>query len=87
MAGQGFPRSVEVWADTAPTDCMRLFLSDAAFRAAESALSPVSVTDLVSRESMPPGNRLIIKGGDAPAWGLAEAEHKLSDSANNTSGF
>jgi len=47
----------------------------------------VSVTDLVSRESMPPGNRLIIKGGDAPAWGLAEAEHKLSDSANNTSGF
>jgi hypothetical protein len=78
-------QNVEVWADTASVDGVRLFLSTCALRAAEAAFSPVRVSGNVSTESASRGNRLIIKGGVTPAWGLAEAEVELSDTTKDTS--
>jgi hypothetical protein len=77
--------SVEVWADTGSTGRVRLFLSASALRAAEVAFPPVMVGDSVSSETASRGHRLIIRGGETPAWGIADAELQLSDNAKNTS--
>ena len=76
-------RAVEVWADTASTEGVTLFLSDAALEAAESAFSPVRAGDKVSRESAARGHRLIIAGGVTAAWGVADAELQLADSTKD----
>jgi hypothetical protein len=76
---------VEVWADVASTDRIRLFLSDGAFAIADSAFSPVPVTGTATGDPGAHGHRLIIKGGETPAWGLAEANLRLSDDANTSS--
>jgi hypothetical protein len=78
-------QNVQVWSDVASTKGVRLFLSDAALEAAESAFSPVRVDGSVGKESASRGHRLIIKGGVTPAWGLADAELQLSDTAKDTS--
>ena len=78
-------QNVEVWADTASTQHVSLFLSNAALEAAESAFSPVRVAGGVSRESASREHLLIIKGGVTPAWGLADAALQLSDTTKDTS--
>jgi hypothetical protein len=73
------PRSsVEVWARSAVgSEAVRLFLSDKALEMAEAAFSPVPVTKVVSRASLPAESFLIIEGGVTPAWGVEEASAKL----------
>ena len=44
---------------------------------AEAAFSPVPVTKVVSRGSLPDESFLIIEGGVTPAWGVEEASAKL----------
>jgi hypothetical protein len=73
---------VEVWADTASKEGVTLFLSEAALRATDAAFSPVRVSRRVSAESASRGHRLIIKGVETPAWGLAEAELQLSQAVH-----
>jgi hypothetical protein len=70
--------SVEVWARSAVgSEAVRLFLSDKALEMAEAAFSPVPVTKVVSRASLPAESFLIIEGGVTPAWGVEEASAKL----------
>ena len=78
-------QNVEVWADAASTQHVSLFLSDAALEAAESAFSPVRVSGTASKESASRADRLIIRGGVTPAWGLADAELQLSMRTKDTS--
>ena len=71
--------SVEVWARSAVrAEGVRLFLSDKALEAAQSAFSPVPVVKIVQRGSLPDECFLIIEGGVTPAWGATEASARLS---------
>jgi N-acetylglutamate synthase-like GNAT family acetyltransferase len=78
-SGRGPGSGVEVWARSpVSSEGVRLFLSDEALAAAQTAFSPVPVRRTVRGDSLPDESFLIIEGGVTPAWGAAEASAKLS---------
>jgi hypothetical protein len=75
----------EVWAESPATGAVRLFLSNAALAAAQSAFSPVPVGRTVKRAALPAASFLVIEGGKTPSWGAADAADRLArpDSSAN----
>lgn len=70
---------IEVWALALPSgDGVRLYLSDGSLAAAEAEFSPVRLGGTIRGEAMPTGSFLMIKGGETPALGAAEAELRLT---------
>ena len=80
-ARAGDPGSVEVWARSpVHRESVKLFLSDRALDAAQTAFSPVPHHKTVSRQALPDECFLII-GDNTKAWGADEASARLTQRA------
>jgi len=74
---------IEVWFQSlAQAPSLRVYLSDRALQAAQTAFSPVPVTAAIERARLS-GDCILVFGGDRiPSWGLEEAQHYLADHTN-----
>jgi len=81
--GAGFahaPESVEVWSYSPPgEERIEVYLSAGALAAVSAVFSPVPVTGKRRGDALAADVVMIIGGGQRPAaWGLAEAERRLT---------
>jgi hypothetical protein len=75
------PESLEVRSLAArPGGAVGLYLSDAAFEAATAAFDPLPAASTLQRDALPADCVMIIQGRPS-AWGIADAERRLSDPA------
>jgi hypothetical protein len=84
-AGAPWMRSsepVEVWSHRPDgSDTVEVYLSGPAVGAARAAFAPVPVSSIRRGDALPASCDLVIGGGRTPAWGLADAERRLSSRA------
>lgn len=75
------PNPVQVWShSTATHGLVEVYLTDGALEAATAAFAPPLVAGTCRGEELPSGCVFIIGGQRTPAWGLADAERRLSQS-------